>query len=138
MTAERQLGLFRSSRQRGQTVRVQASEFELHCAIADTIRVSLNKGWLWFHVPNGGWRTKVEAAKFTRMGVKPGVPDLILIAPDGRHYYLEIKTKYGRLTHDQIMFGAELDGRGLHWQVAWNYKEAIDILRRWGAVRVKI
>jgi len=32
----------------------------------------------WFHVPNGGLRNKVVAGKLKAMGVKDGVPDLII------------------------------------------------------------
>ncbi len=33
----------------------------------------------WFHVPNGGLRNKVVAAKLKRQGVKKGVLDVIII-----------------------------------------------------------
>jgi len=36
------------------------------------------KGLLWCHVPNGGSRNVREAAKLKRMGVKPGVPDVLI------------------------------------------------------------
>ena len=32
-----------------------------------------------FHVPNGGWRSPIEAAILKGMGVRAGVPDLIVI-----------------------------------------------------------
>jgi hypothetical protein len=31
-----------------------------------------------FHVPNGGWRSPIEAAILKGQGVRPGVPDLIV------------------------------------------------------------
>lgn len=34
-----------------------------------------------FAVPNGGMRNKVTAAKLKREGVRPGVPDLMLLTP---------------------------------------------------------
>lgn len=138
METSRQLGLFKGPRQRGVTVKSQASEFQLHCAIADTLRISLSSGWMWLHVPNGGWRTKVEAAKFRRMGVKAGAFDLLLIDPNGRHYWLEIKTKYGALTVEQAMFEVELIARDVPRAIAWGYDEAIAALKAWGAVRVAI
>ena len=33
------------------------------------------------HIPNGGSRNVIEAAKFKKMGVKAGVPDLQLLVP---------------------------------------------------------
>jgi hypothetical protein len=135
---ERQLSLLAGKRQRGIVARAQASETALHCAIADTLRKCVTKGWLWLHIPNGGWRTKVEAAKFARMGVKAGVPDLLLIDPEGRHYYLELKTKYGRVSDEQTDFVEQLEARNVPCAVAWSYDEAIAALRKWGAVRVRL
>jgi hypothetical protein len=39
------------------------------------------KGCRWFHSPNGGGRSLIEGAKFKRMGVKRGVPDIIIPMP---------------------------------------------------------
>ena len=36
---------------------------------------------LLFHIPNGGSRNKIEAAKLKAQGVKPGVPDICLPVP---------------------------------------------------------
>lgn len=137
MTAERQLSLLKGPRQRGETVRSQATEFELHCAVMTTFRFSRNKGYRLIHIPNGGWRDKVTAAKFTRMGVCPGAPDLLLIGP-GKYCWLELKTKYGRLTDDQEEFLSYLSSVGAEYKVAWSYKEAIEALKAWGAVRVAL
>ena len=49
-----------------------------------------------FHVPNGGWRSKAEAARFKWIGVLAGVFDLVLILPDGRSAYWEAKRPKGR------------------------------------------
>lgn len=49
-----------------------------------------------YHVPNGGKRSKTEAARFKRQGVKPGVPDLVLPVPRHGFHGLYIEMKYGR------------------------------------------
>jgi hypothetical protein len=41
-----------------------------------------------FHVPNGGWRSPIEAAILKGQGVRPGVPDLVAIR-DGLPFALE-------------------------------------------------
>jgi hypothetical protein len=41
------------------------------------------------NVPNGGWRSPIEAAILKGLGVQPGVPDLILVR-DGRPFALEL------------------------------------------------
>lgn len=57
-----------------------------------------------FHIPNGGLRSKPEAVRFKRIGVKPGVPDLFLpVARGGWHgLFIEMKRqKGGKLSEDQ-------------------------------------
>jgi hypothetical protein len=47
-----------------------------------------------FHIPNGGKRNGLEAIRFKRMGVKPGVSDVFLpVAKNGYHgLWIELKT----------------------------------------------
>jgi hypothetical protein len=134
---ERQLGLFKGPRQRGIVPRSQATEFELQCAIVQAFRVSKNKGWRLVAIPNGGLRDKVTAAKLRASGTHPGVPDLLLIGP-GKICFLEIKTKYGRLTPEQEEFLSYLSSVAAEHAVAWSYDEAMAALKRWGAVRVSL
>ena len=42
-------------------------------------------GWLWFHTPNGGKRGKVQASRLKGLGVKPGVPDVMILEPWAIH-----------------------------------------------------
>jgi len=54
----------------------------------------------WFHCPNGGYRTNIGRMKFAAMGVKPGIPDFLIL--EQRHGYtglaLEIKAGYKKPT----------------------------------------
>ena len=59
---------------------------------------------LMYHIPNGGKRGKVEAARFKMMGVKPGVSDVCLPVPRGGYHglYIEMKRRRGgRVSKDQ-------------------------------------
>jgi len=58
----------------------------------------------YFHVPNGGKHKVWYLHKLVRMGMKSGVPDLVLEFPDGKMVYLEIKTDKGRLSEKQIIW----------------------------------
>ena len=55
---------------------------------------------LLFHVPNGGLRSKVEAARMKGMGVVKGIPDFCFLF-SGRAWFFEIKDAKGRATPDQ-------------------------------------
>ena len=86
--------------------------------------------WL-YHIPNGGKRGKVEAARFKAMGVKAGVPDLFLPVPCGQYHglYIEMKRqKGGKLSRDQREW---IDGLRRNGYRVWRCngaKEAIDVL----------
>ena len=58
---------------------------------------------LLFHVPNGGKRSIAEAARFRRMGVKAGVPDLVLPVARGQYHglYIELKAHGGTASPNQ-------------------------------------
>ena len=58
-------------------------------------------GLVYFHVPNGGYRSRSEGAKFKAMGVRAGVPDLILFH-QGRLHCLELKSDKGRPSESQL------------------------------------
>lgn len=55
------------------------------------------------HVPNGGKRSKGEAGKMKAMGVKKGVPDLLLPLPSGIYSGLaaELKAPGGKTSPEQ-------------------------------------
>jgi len=50
-----------------------------------------------FHVPNGGNRNAREGAKFKRMGVVPGIPDIYVDKSCGGLHGLRIELKSARL-----------------------------------------
>lgn len=51
---------------------------------------------LMFHVPNGGSRNRIEAAKLKQQGVRAGVPDICLPVARGGFHGLFVELKYGR------------------------------------------
>lgn len=70
---------------------------------------------LMFHVPNGGKRSKAEAARFKAEGVKPGVPDVCLPVARGGHFglYIELKRQRGgKASDDQLQWLEALSRAG--------------------------
>lgn len=85
----------------------------------------------FFHVPNGGHRDWREAAKFKRMGVRPGVPDLVVpVARKGYHgLFLEVKrTQGGRLSDTQLFWRDVLLKEGYAWYEVKGAQEGIRIV----------
>jgi len=102
------------------------------------IRWSIGQADTWpelallYHPANGGKRSKREAAKFKRMGVKPGVPDLHLpIARGGFHgLYVEMKRMDGgRVSSEQKVWLAALHAAGHCVAVCEGHEQAIAVLR---------
>ena len=87
-----------------------------------------------FHIPNGGWRSKPEAVRFKRIGVKPGVPDLFLpVARGGWHgLFIEMKRrKGGRLSAEQAEWIKALEGQMYRAVVCHGAEEACDEIYRY-------
>lgn len=86
---------------------------------------------MFFHIPNGGKRNAREAAKFKAMGVRAGVPDIVILA-DGRAYFMELKAGRGALTQSQREFHAALGRAGCPTAVVRDADDLIAALKEWG------
>src|SRR5262249_3317103 len=87
-----------------------------------------------FHVPNGGYRRRVEAMLLKGLGVVAGVPDVIAIH-EGRCYALELKAPGRRATQKQISVMAALERAGTRTAVAEGLDAALRCLESWGLLR---
>jgi hypothetical protein len=81
-------------------------------AVFEHLRLRCAPGVYAFHVPNGGARSPIEGAILKGLGVRAGVPDVIVVK-DGRTYALEIKSPGGRLTAAQNDAHAALRAAGV-------------------------
>lgn len=89
------------------------------------------------HSPNGGSRHIAEAAKFKRMGVKRGYPDLILDVAKGGYYGARIelkKAKGGRTSKEQKERLQMLADEGYYAVVAKGYDEAVEAISKYMGV----
>lgn len=141
MTNVRQLHLFKSRRQRG-TKPPPMAEFSLHCMVADDLRRWATPGWNWTHFPAGEYRDPVTGARLKRMGLQPGWPDLILLppkgSPNGRPHFLELKRRGGKLSAWQAGFQLWCMLNDCPYACIDDYKAAVAILQRWGALRASV
>ena len=89
-----------------------------------------------YAVPNGGKRSKAEAGKLKREGVKAGVPDLFLGVAKGGFFglYIEMKHEKGRVSPLQKSFMKKSESLGYRCVVCWNDSEAIDELEKYMAL----
>jgi hypothetical protein len=88
---------------------------------------------VWFAVPNGGARSKIEAAIFQGLGVVAGVPDLVFLWRDGCGG-IELKREGGRLSESQREFRARCREKGIRYEVARSPAEVLEVLGEWGRI----
>lgn len=86
-----------------------------------------------FHaIPNGGGRSKAQAAMLKAEGVKAGVLDTFLPIPSGKYHglYIEFKEpkrrnhRNGGLSAEQQLFAAEVSQYGYYVATAYTWREA--------------
>lgn len=104
-----------------QVLQIQAARM-LELAIPD---------FVFFHVPNGGGRSKVEGAILKAMGVKAGVADFVIVLPGGRIGFLELKADKGALSQSQREFRDKVRGLGCIWGEARSLEGVWDLVEAW-------
>lgn len=109
------------------------AEDALQIAVAAFLRHALRDDeCLWFAVPNGGKRSKIEAARLVKGGVRAGVPDLAFILPGGRTGFIELKAAKGRMSEMQTAFADSASRIGAHWGLCRSVDDVEEALRDWG------
>lgn len=113
---------------------LEPSEDAIQIALINHLKMRAVPGLEVWHVPNGGARSKVEAARFKAMGVLAGLQDIHLLHC-GTLYVLEIKRRKGRLSPEQRDMGARMTAAGAVAAVAYGLDAAIAQLEAWGLIR---
>lgn len=90
---------------------------------------------LWFHVPNGGGRSKAEAAILKSMGVRAGVADLCFILAGARVGFIELKAGNGTATPAQKTFRGDCEFRGVPYAICKSLAEVQGTLDGWGVTQ---
>lgn len=118
-------------------------EQALHLAVAQLLEAVLPRsGAIWCHIPNGGARRKrrnangqaycPEGAVLKRMGVRPGMPDIQIIAPGPRLVYIELKAKGGRLSEAQREMHRQLEAVGADVRICSTVEQVRDAMSELG------
>lgn len=76
------------------------TEDRLQAQVVDYLSWALADGAMFFAIPNGGSRNRLEALKLKRTGTTAGVPDLEILHL-GRALFVELKTAKGALSKTQ-------------------------------------
>ena len=86
-----------------------------------------------FAIPNGGARSRIEAARLIGLGVRPGVSDLFFSYPVGAHagLYIEMKAPApysSQVSKAQKQFMARMTSAGYQAQVCKGWEPARDCI----------
>lgn len=107
------------------------TEQSMHISVASFLKRALPPEILWFHCPNGGKRNLKEASLLKAMGTLAGVPDLIFVMPNGQAAFLELKTKTGEHSPEQITFAQRARLIGCAYATCRSFDEVEATLARW-------
>lgn len=68
-------------------------------------------------IPNGGTRNKTEAITLKATGLLPGASDLIVITPNGKIMFIELKTETGVQSDVQKDFQSRIELLGYEYHL---------------------
>lgn len=103
------------------------SENEIQRAVFMHLRTRGAPDVFAFHPANGGFRKPIEAAILKGLGVKSGVPDIIIIKA-GKTYAIELKTAKGVVSDNQKKAIAAMRQAGAETHIAYGLEPAINWL----------
>lgn len=114
-------------------------EEKLHRAVAVLFRTIFDPlKVLYFHVPNGGHRDKIAAAKLKAMGTLAGVPDFY-VAWAGGTLWIELKAEKGSLSIAQEVFGDRVLAIGHGFETCRSVDGVLSVLKAYGVpMRAKV
>ena len=111
------------------------SEHALQVAVVEYMALMVRPELYWSAIPNGGKRNLSVAVKLKREGVRRGTPDIVILLPEGRAAWLELKVKGGSLSLEQRMFRDVCHRLGHHWALAKSLDDVIAFLQKIGALK---
>lgn len=88
---------------------------------------------LFFAIPNGGSRNKLEAKNLKLQGVVPGVVDTYLAVPRKGYHGMYIEFKYGKndLSEDQEDFLKQVSEQGYATATVWTFDEFLRVIQNY-------
>jgi len=87
-----------------------------------------------YAVPNGGSRNVREAQRLKAEGVLAGVADLVVLLPQGKSLYIEMKVKGNRQTQSQKDFHKKVIALGHTYAVCYTFEEFKQVIENYISV----
>ena len=112
----------------------EPSETQIQQSFIQYLDLCAHRDLVYWAVPNGGKRSKVEAARLKAEGVRAGIPDVHFMHKC-TFYVLEIKKKKGRLSPEQKVMIERLRAAGAVVEVAYGLDACISQVKGWGMLK---
>jgi hypothetical protein len=107
--------------------RMRRPEQVFQASLVKSLAMVLDPSCLMFAVPNGGWRTKREAAILIGQGVVPGIPDLMILF-NGTAAGMELKAGRGATSDSQDKVHVRFARAGIPIAIIRTLDEALTFL----------
>jgi len=78
------------------------------------------------------WRMNAGRGRNNQRLAQAGSPDLLLLTADGRYVWVEVKTKAGKLSSDQVNMHMAMRARGAYVITARSVYDVMDDIKRGG------
>lgn len=82
-----------------------------------------NPRWMILHIPNEGKNN----GKLVSIGLYPGVADLLIVAPNGKSFFIEVKAQGGNQSPNQKKFEKHCNQTGVNYWIVDNIEDALAI-----------
>ena len=107
-------------------------EAQIQKAIVDYLKLVLPSAYRCFAIPNASQRTATGRPANAVAGLTRGVPDLAIVGGAGRIWFLEVKSRKGRLSEFQSEFGDWCAFKGgVPWSCVHSVEETRLALKEW-------
>ena len=83
-----------------------------------------------YATPNGGTRNPAEAKRLKEEGVLAGVADLVVMLPQGKSLYIEMKIKGNKQTEHQKVFQQKAEMLGYKYYVCYSFDQFKAIIEK--------
>lgn len=125
----------KKGRRTGSKVRKHLED-DLQAAVCTYLNTLERQGHLlYFAVPNGGKRNLLEAVRMKRLGVRRGIPDLVVIPKAGPWCFIELKSPKGVRSESQREWAEKLERFNCFTEVCRSLDEVKAFLFKAGVVR---
>jgi len=97
------------------------------CRLLDALKLD------WWHTPNGGKRSAATGALMKKMGVKAGIPDVLIANPTKQGHVglaIELKIFPNKTSSKQEEWRGKLVGHGWAYSVAYDIDTVIQLVSK--------